>query len=201
MRWQQLTRLPCGPAIPFALCLLLSACATSDSTVGPGEAKGPLGGPGSPSQTAKAAPPGLPAPGSDVEVRPRPEEGTAPNLDRKDNVYFSQGSADIDDAGRETIRQHAEKLKSNRRLVVTLIGHSTDRGSTEYKVALGQKRVDLVADELKSAGAATVQIRKRSYASDKATADRCASEACRQTDRRVELRYIDLTTPPSRRVP
>ena len=137
----------------------------------------------------------------DADAGARPEPQSLPDLDRRDNVYFLQGSSDIDNAGRETIRQHAEKLKGDRRLVVMLIGHSTDRGSTEYKVALGQKRVDAVAEELRSAGATSSQIRKQSYPSGKASKDRCATEACHQLDRRVELRYIDLKTPPSRRVP
>jgi peptidoglycan-associated lipoprotein len=196
MRRQLLVRLPSGSAISLALCLVLAACATPDATVGPGEPRGPIGVPASPPLPATVAPPA-----SQDDARTRPEEEPLPDLDREDNVYFAQGSTDIDDAGRETIRQHAEKLKGNRRLVVTLIGHSTDLGSTEYKIALGQKRVDAVAEELRSAGAAAGQIRKRSYPSGKPAADRCSTEVCHQLDRRVELRYINLKTPPSRRVP
>jgi outer membrane protein OmpA-like peptidoglycan-associated protein len=188
MRWQAFIRSP--SAFGVGLCLVLAACAT------PGAQRGPLGGTVSPPPAAPAAPVAAPEP-----PRARPDEERLPDLNRADNVYFSQGSTAIDDSGRETIRQHAEKLKNNRRLVVTLIGHSPDHGSMEYKVALAQKRVDVVADELRSAGATTGQIRKQNYPSDKSAADRCASDACHQLDRRVELRYIDLTTPPSRRVP
>jgi outer membrane protein OmpA-like peptidoglycan-associated protein len=193
MRWQELIRSPSGSALSLILCLVLAACATPDG----GEPRGPLGGTGSPLPPAKVGPP---VPGEDA-ARVQPDPGQLPGLDRRDNVYFSQGSSSIDEVGRETIRRHAEKLKGNRRLVVTLIGHSTDGGSMEYKVALGQKRVDAVAEELRSAGAAQGQIRKQSVPSGKSAGDRCASEACYQLDRRVELRYIDLKTPPSRRVP
>ena len=195
MRWHPLTCAPSGSAIALALCVILGACATPDATREP---RGPLGGAVSPPLPATVAPP---APMGDADARVRPDEGPLPDLDRQDNIYFAQGSTSIDDAGRQTIRQHAEKLKGNRRLVITLIGHSTDLGSTEYKVALGQKRIDAVAEELRSAGAASAQIRKQSVPSGKSAADRCASEACHQLDRRVELRYIDLKTPPSRRVP
>jgi outer membrane protein OmpA-like peptidoglycan-associated protein len=195
MRRHLLTRIFDGPAIPLAVCIVLSACATPDASVGR-EAKGPLGGPVSPKPPESVAPPG-PA----DESGGRREAGPPRSLDRRDNVYFAQGSAAIDEAGRETIRQHAERLKNNRQLIVMLVGHSTDRGSTEYKVALGQKRVDAVADELRSAGAASGQIRKRSYPSEKSVVDRCATESCDEADRRVELRYIDLKTPPTRRVP
>jgi outer membrane protein OmpA-like peptidoglycan-associated protein len=193
MRWQELTRSPSGSALSLALCLVLAACATPDG----GEPRGPLGGTASPLPPAKVVPP---VPGDDA-ARVQPDQGSPPGLDRRDNIYFSQGSSSIDETGKETIRRHAEKLKGNRRLVVMLIGHSTDGGSTEYKVALGQKRVDAVAEELRSAGAARRQIRKQSVPSGKSAGDRCASEACDQLDRRVELRYIDLKTPPSRRVP
>lgn len=196
MRRQNLTCSSFGRAIALGLCLVLAACATPDATVR--EPRGPLGGAAAPPLPATVAPP---AAVDDTDARARPDEEALPDLDRRDNVYFSQGSTYIDDAGRETIRQHAERLKGDRRLVLMLIGHGTDRGSTEYKVALGQKRVDAVAEELRSAGATSSQIRKRSYPSGKSARDRCSTEPCHQLDRRVELRYIDLKTPPNRRVP
>lgn len=187
-----MTRSSPGFAISLVFCLALAACATTE------ESRGPLGG------TAAPPPPVPVTPPAPVEVPDRvpADAQPLPDLNRKDNVYFSQGSTAIDDAGRETIRRHAERLKNNRRLVITLIGYSsTDGGSTEYKVALGQKRINAVAEELRSAGAALGQIRKQSVPSGKSAADRCASEACHRLDRRVELRYIDLKSPPSRRVP
>lgn len=181
----------CAPWL--ALCLVLAACATAEAP------RGPLGGPPVPSAPAPA--PAMPAP-AEAGGGARAVEEPLPDMNRRDNVYFAQGSSVIDQAGRETIRTHAERLKNDRRLVITLIGYnSTDGGSTEYKVALGQKRLEAVAVELKAAGAALGQIRKQSSPSPKSTAQRCASEACHQLDRRVELRYIDLKTPPSRRVP
>jgi len=195
MRWQLLECGPFGAAAALLLALFVSGCATPEAPGEPREMRGPLGGP------QPGTPPAPVAPGAAPEVRVPPDEGPLPALNRRDNVYFSQGSAEIDTAGRETIRQHAERLKNNRQLIIMLVGHSTDRGSMEYKVALRQKRVDAVAEELRSAGAASGQVRKRSYPLDQPTVDRCATEACHQVDRRVELRYIDLKTPPSRRVP
>lgn len=188
-----MTRTFPGSAVSLVLCLVVAACATPDTP------RGPLGGTVSPPPAVPVPP--RPAPVEEPDLRAQPAEGPLPDLNPKDNVYFAQGSTAIDDSGRETIRQHGERLKNNRRLVVTLIGHSTDRGSTEYKVALGQKRIDAVAEVLRSAGVASGQIRKQSVPSGKSARDRCASEACHQLDRRVELRYIDLKTPPSRRVP
>jgi outer membrane protein OmpA-like peptidoglycan-associated protein len=175
-------------ALVLALTITLAACATTETQ------RGPLGG--------TAAPP-LPAPAPIPEPEsPRVTEEPLPDLNRRDNVYFAQGSSVIDAAGKDTIRQHADRLRNDRRLVITLIGYSSsDGGSTEYKVALGQKRLDAVAEELKAAGAALGQIRKQSYPSSKSGNPRCASEGCHQQERRVELRYIDLKTPPSRRVP
>lgn len=177
-------------ALSLGLCLALGACATTEAP------RGPLGGPPAP-----AAPAPAPAPAAPESSAPVIEE-PLPDLNRRDNVYFTQGSSVIDESGQQTIRQHAEKLKNDRRLVVTLIGYgAADGGSTEYKVALGQKRLDAVAAELKAAGAALGQIRKQTAPAGKSAAQRCANEACHQFDRRVELRYIDLKTPPSRRVP
>ena len=198
MLWIPVSRFAAARLVPVALALTIAACATPDAK--DSSSDGPLGVT-KPSKAAEPARKAAPAEPGGTEASDRPEDEQLSVLDRRNNVYFAQGSAELDMAGRETLKQHAEKLKSDRRLMVTLISYPADRGSTEYKIALGQKRVDVVAEELRSAGVATSQIRKQSYASERANADRCKTEACRQSDRRVELRYIDLKTSPTRRVP
>jgi outer membrane protein OmpA-like peptidoglycan-associated protein len=190
MRWHLTVRSFPFRVLLVALTCALAACATTETQ------RGPLGG-----TVAPPLPQPAPAPVPEPEG-PRVTEEPLPDLNRDENVYFAQGSSVIDAAGKETIRRHADRLRNNRRLVVTLIGYgSSDGGSTEYKIALGQKRLDAVAEELKGAGAALGQIRKQSSPPNKSRNPRCASEGCHQQERRVELRYINLKTPPSRRVP
>jgi outer membrane protein OmpA-like peptidoglycan-associated protein len=193
-----LSRFAAARLLSVALALTVTACASPDGKVGAGD--GPLGVT-KPTKAQEPAPKTAPPAVGGAEGTEQPGDSAALLLDRRNNVYFAQGSAEIDGAGRETLRQHAEKLKSDRRLMVMLISYPADRGSTEYKIALGQKRVDSVADELRAGGVATSQMRKQSYGSERANSDRCKTEACRESDRRVELRYLDIKTAPTRRVP
>jgi outer membrane protein OmpA-like peptidoglycan-associated protein len=129
-------------------------------------------------------------PGRSIEPERRPKP-VAPRLDLESSVYFSLGSVDIDDAGWGVVRRHAEQLKSNPRLRVTLFGHTDHLGSREYNVALGQKRVAAVEKALRASGVPGRQIRKNSYGYEKATPSPCSTDACRQHLRRVELRYLN----------
>lgn len=115
------------------------------------------------------------------------EEPPAP--DREHSVYFSLGSAAIDNAAREVIHRHAAKLKADPRIKVALLGHTDHSGSREYNVALGQARVNAVERELRALGVPGNQIRRRPFGNEKAGTANCGSEACRQSLRRVELRY------------
>jgi peptidoglycan-associated lipoprotein len=117
--------------------------------------------------------------------------GDMPPLDHENSVYFGLASTRIDDAGRQVLRRHAAKLQADPKLTVTLSGYTDDLGSREYNVALGQKRVDAVEQELRALHVPAKQIRKRTYGYEKARPQRCVSEACRQSLRRVELNYID----------
>jgi peptidoglycan-associated lipoprotein len=114
-----------------------------------------------------------------------------PPLDLENSIYFALGSIDIDDAGRTVIQRHAEKLKANRRVMVTLVGYTDHLGSREYNVALGQKRVTAVGQALLASGVSARQIRTRSYGYEKAAPAPCSNEACRRHLRRVELRYLN----------
>ncbi len=141
-----------------------------------------------PESARQMAPRDLPGRSIEPERRQKP---VAPRPDAADSVYFALGSVEIDDAGWAVVRRHAEKLKSNPRLRVTLFGHTDHLGSREYNVALGQKRVAAVEKALRASGVSGRQIRKNSYGYEKATPSPCSSDECRKHLRRVELRYVN----------
>lgn len=117
--------------------------------------------------------------------------GESAGLDRENSVFFALASTVVDDAGREVLRRHAARLQSDPKLTVTLSGYTDDLGSREYNVALGQKRVDAVEQELRALRVPAKQIRKRTYGYEKARPQRCVNDTCRQSLRRVELSYTN----------
>ena len=107
----------------------------------------------------------------------------------ENNIFFALRSATVDDAGKEKLRQHADRLKSNRKERVLLVGHSDDQGSRNYNLAITEERLMAVQKLLRSYGVTARQIRRNRSSSAK-TRSPCASKACQQQMRRVEL--VDL---------
>ena len=103
------------------------------------------------------------------------------------SIYFTAASDRMEPGSRRRLQEIAERLKGRRRAEVTLIGHSEDKGSSEFGVALAQRRVDAVADALEGLGVPARKIRRISYGNEAAAAE-CLTEDCRQQLRRVDIR-------------
>lgn len=158
----------------FACTLVLSACGTLDGSV----ASGPSGTAGSKPPAKEVAPATRAVPGTpfaDDEARR--------------TVYFGFGETTIDAAGLEVLRQNAQRLKEDPRLVLTLVGHTDNLGSAAYNLAVADKRTEAVSEKLRSLGVPRNQLRRLPRGSEQSSKDPCDSEACRQAMRKVELVY------------
>lgn len=111
------------------------------------------------------------------------------SLDYENNIYFELGKTDIDDRGLATLTTHTARLKGNRKLVVTLVGHTDSLGSVAYNQAISDARLAAVNKVLRSQGVARRQIRRISMGNEQKNTVRCRSVNCRQASRRVEFRY------------
>ncbi len=86
------------------------------------------------------------------------------------------------------VDQHARFLQANKGRGVSLEGHTDERGSREYNLALGQKRAEAVRRALTLVGAGDAQIEAVSFGEEKPAATGSSEDAYSQ-NRRVELRY------------
>lgn len=82
----------------------------------------------------------------------------------------------------------AEYLKTHSGARVLLAGHTDERGSREYNVALGEHRANTVADILRMAGVSRQQIRVVSYGKER-PANLGHDEESHAQNRRVEFTY------------
>lgn len=82
----------------------------------------------------------------------------------------------------------AEYLKTHPGAHVLLAGHTDERGSREYNVALGERRANTVADILRMAGVSRQQIRVVSYGKER-PANYGHDDASHAQNRRVEFTY------------
>lgn len=101
-------------------------------------------------------------------------------------VYFAYDSADIDTAGQGVIANYGKYLSSTASAKVRLEGHTDERGSAEYNVALGERRAQTVARELKAAGVTDAQLSIVSYGKERPAAQGSTEEAYAK-NRRVEV--------------
>ena len=103
-------------------------------------------------------------------------------------IYFDFDSFVVKSEYQSLVDQHARFLQANRGRSVALEGHTDERGSREYNLALGQKRAEAVRRALTLVGASDAQVEAVSFGEEKPAAAG-ASEDAYAKNRRVEIRY------------
>jgi peptidoglycan-associated lipoprotein len=82
---------------------------------------------------------------------------------------------------------HAKRLNNNKRLAMTLEGHTDERGGREYNLALGQRRAEAVAKSLTLLGVGGAQVEAVSFGKERPAVQGGGEEAWAK-NRRVELK-------------
>jgi len=103
-------------------------------------------------------------------------------------IYFEYDSAEIAGADQDLLVTHAGYLVANPGQQITLEGHTDERGSREYNIALGDRRALSVQRMLELNGVAAGQISVVSYGEEKPAAEG-HSDAAWRLNRRVEIVY------------
>ena len=114
------------------------------------------------------------------------DDPSSPLSQRK--IYFGLDRYDVTDEYRSLVEAHAGYLRGSPSAAVTLEGHTDERGSREYNIALGERRSNAVRDLLVALGASAGQITTVSYGEEKPASD-CHDESCWSQNRRVEIVY------------
>jgi peptidoglycan-associated lipoprotein len=101
-------------------------------------------------------------------------------------IRFDYDSSEIKAEYSGVIAAQAKRLAGDRRANVRLEGHTDERGSAEYNVALGERRAQAVKKALLLQGATEPQLSTVSYGEDRPVADG-HDEAAWSQNRRVEI--------------
>ncbi|PJC02599.1 MAG: peptidoglycan-associated lipoprotein, partial [Gallionellales bacterium CG_4_9_14_0_8_um_filter_59_50] len=91
-------------------------------------------------------------------------------------------------ADRETILKHAQYLAAHPGVKVRVEGNADERGSSEYNLALGQRRAENTKRALVLGGAEAKQIETISYGEEKPRASG-HDEASWSQNRRADINY------------
>src|SRR5690606_26812296 len=105
-------------------------------------------------------------------------------------IYFDFDSAVVRDEYKPLVTAHARYLTENRGRRVVIQGHTDERGSREYNLALGQRRADSVKKMMMLLGAADNQIETVSFGEEK-PAVVGSDESAWSKNRRAEIVYDD----------
>jgi peptidoglycan-associated lipoprotein len=155
----------------MAALLSLAACATSNK---PNT---------SASSETQQSPAGVEAKSANVNA----EQAQLDQLS-KVSVYFDFDKSKVKSEFRDGIKKQADFMLANKNDKVTLEGNCDERGSSEYNLALGERRADSVERQLKVLGVPGDRIKTVSNGKEKPRLT-CHEEKCWKENRRVDFMH------------
>lgn len=160
---------------------LAAACKKKPPTTVPEDR--PTESPDRPVET-QVPPPVTTPPRGDVSGSPLDEEiATLNQKGYLSDAYFDYDQADLRDDARTTLAANAEWLKKYPTIQVLIEGHCDERGTSEYNLALGDKRANSAKDYIESLGVDSSRVRTVSYGKERPQCS-ASTEECWQQNRR-----------------
>ena len=102
-----------------------------------------------------------------------------------DRVYFETDKHNISSSSAFTLESQANWLKSTPGFQLLIEGHCDERGTREYKLALGERRGNAVKEFLTSLGVDPGRLTVISYGKERPAAEGSTSEAWSENRRAV----------------
>ena len=144
-----------------------------------------------PVETAVAPPSqDFPAPAAD------PDDITSRDIDEANRIarergwiqdaFFAFDSSALTDEGRAALERSARWLRDNPRFGLTVEGHCDDRGTSQYNLALGDRRANIARDYLATLGLDASRITTVSYGEERPF-EEGTDETARSQNRRAHL--------------
>ena len=106
--------------------------------------------------------------------------------ERLETAHFAWNSATLDDDAKSALKEDAKLLDANPGVTVRIEGHCDERGSTQYNLALGERRAYAVRDYLSGLGVPATRMTTVSYGKERPV-DAGHDEAAWAKNRRAEL--------------
>jgi len=150
----KMTRFATAAVLAAALNVVLAGCKHN------APATAPMPAPPAATTPAPAPPPSPPPPPPAPAPAPPTEEeifarASLDELNAKKpltDVFFDLDRADLTDSGRAALQKDADWMKKWQSTKVTVEGHCDSRGTTEYNLALGERRAAATRDYLVGLG-------------------------------------------------
>jgi len=116
------------------------------------------------------------------QARPGSEQDFATNVG--DRIYFIVDQSDLTPEGQEILTKQAQWLQRYPNVVVQVEGHSDERGTREYNIALSARRATASREFLIAQGVNPRRISSIAYGKERPAA-LCDAEQCWTQNRRA----------------
>ncbi|BAN36383.1 peptidoglycan-associated lipoprotein [Sulfuricella denitrificans skB26] len=126
-------------------------------------------------------------PASQQSVAVNPLKDPSNILSRR-SVYYDLDKSDVKAEYKPMVEAHSKYLTGHKDAKMTVQGNTDERGSSEYNIALGNRRADNVRKMMNVFGASDSQIEVVSFGEEKPRAT-CHEESCWKENRRSDIVY------------
>jgi peptidoglycan-associated lipoprotein len=116
----------------------------------------------------------------------RKEQDAARNMFINEDVYFDFNDASLKSESQSILQRKADWLQNNSEASVLIEGHCDERGTTEYNLALGDRRANSVKSFLVDMGIAPSRLKMISYG-EEMPVDKGQSETAWAKNRRAHF--------------
>jgi peptidoglycan-associated lipoprotein len=140
-----------------------------------------------PSNQAAATPTAVPATAAVIPAAIDPLDDPKSALAKR-SVYFDYDKYELKKEYQPVISTHAQYLSAHKNRKIVIQGNTDERGSSEYNLALGQKRAEIVRKSLISQGVPDAQMEAVSFGKEKPKAQGSNEEAWTE-NRRADIVY------------
>lgn len=123
-----------------------------------------------------------------AQPEPQAAEVPAAPMPEAQTVYFAFDSFALNADTRSVLNDHIAYLRENQDVTVVLEGHTDERGSAEYNLALGENRAQAVQDYMNLRGISNRQMYTTSFGEMQPMVNESNEDAWAQ-NRRVEIQY------------
>jgi len=124
--------------------------------------------------------------GADGEGSGSDEYSTSYGMGTLDRIFFEFDASTITSRASSVLKDNAKTMKGNSKMRVLVEGHCDDRGTTEYNIALGERRAKATLDYLVSLGVERSRLDMKSWGEERPL-DTAQSEGSYKKNRRAEF--------------
>lgn len=172
----------------FFSFLLLTGCSPAATT------KPEAVSPAPQTDAAKGKPDKTPTASESATSLEALRRGEAPTTGPLREIYFDFDKYDLRPDARATLKANADWLRANPSAQVEIEGHTDERGTNEYNLALGAKRAQSAKDYLVTLGIGAERLSTISYG-EEVPACKETTEECWQRNRRA--RFVSTAPRPA----